>query len=276
MARKNWRYDPFTQTLTSLTIVNEAHAVPGGGPFYIQLAEVPLQEAPSSVTVAGYAEVAVAPGAGEFQVDYQYKTGLIRFNAADANDIVAVSYEGTGSPVLASDVLPIGSVIQSLSVLTGYLLCDGQTIDKATDPVYTALVDYLRAQGAKWQGGAGTQGKLPDLKSKFIVAGGAGSSYSIGDEGGLDSFVITIAMLPSHDHGGITSIQSINHQHGHWAPEPPVAAFASNGSTAIQVRTSGNTGIQTNDHTHSVSAQGGGALVENRPPYYALVFCMKY
>jgi len=67
------------------------------------LLEVPRQESPSSVTVAGYAEVATAPGVGEFQVDYQFKTGMIRFNAADATDNIQVTYEGTGSPILAAD-----------------------------------------------------------------------------------------------------------------------------------------------------------------------------
>lgn len=96
------RYDPFGDQDDDVAISNESHTVPSASPYYIQLAEVPSTTA---ITISGYTQVfSAAPSASEFQADHKYKTGLIRFNASDAGNAVQVTYQGGGSPLIASDV----------------------------------------------------------------------------------------------------------------------------------------------------------------------------
>jgi microcystin-dependent protein len=87
-----------------------------------------------------------------------------------------------------TSALPKGSVIMWYGAVNtipgGWALCDGSNV-----------------------GGFLT----PDLRNRFIV--GAGSSYSIGATGGVDSVTLTSNQMPSHSHTGSTDTQSSNHTH---------------------------------------------------------------
>ena len=98
------RFDPFAATQGTSTIVGEAQTVAdtGLGFYGIRLYEAPFYESPSSVSISGYTEVSAAPAAGEFQVDYTYGTGYIKFNVANNAAAVTVNYKGKGSPVEAA------------------------------------------------------------------------------------------------------------------------------------------------------------------------------
>ncbi|MHC1714949.1 MAG: glycine-rich domain-containing protein [Acidaminococcaceae bacterium] len=105
----DYRYDPFNNIAEPIAITGETHIIPSNSPYTIRLAEVPVKESPSTVslTIAGVAgtEVAAEPAAGEFRCDYttnadsdeNWNTGLIQFNAADAGKTVVVNYNGMGS-----------------------------------------------------------------------------------------------------------------------------------------------------------------------------------
>ena len=99
------------------------------------------------------------------------------------------------------------------------------------------------------------QNGTPDLRDRFIV--GSGSTYSIGNTGGLDSVTLTIAQMPSHDHN-VDTRNEFASTHGTW-----------------------DTGSFRQDHASGTfyrpitSDTGGGQAHENRPPYYALAFIIK-
>ena len=107
----DYRYNPFENVSTAVTITGETHVIPSVSPYTIRLDEVPMKETPSSIslTIAGSAgaEVSAPPAAGEFWPDYStgadgddnWNTGTILFNAADAGKTVVVSYIGTGTLV---------------------------------------------------------------------------------------------------------------------------------------------------------------------------------
>ena len=107
----DYRYNPFENVSTAVTITGETHVIPSVSPYTIRLDEVPMKETPSSIslTIAGSAgaEVSAAPAAGEFWPDYStgadgddgWNTGTILFNAADAGKTVVISYVGTGTLV---------------------------------------------------------------------------------------------------------------------------------------------------------------------------------
>jgi microcystin-dependent protein len=143
----------------------------------------------------------------------------------------------------------------------------------------------------------GTNGTL-NLRDKFIV--GAGSTYAVGDTGGVDTVTLSVAQMPSHTHtvAGTTAADGIHthfvndpsHAHGIqqlWlnggadAGSPGVSgAGSASGFTATTVSSGTGISIVTGGaHQHSYSGTttsiGGGTAHENRPPYFALCYIQK-
>jgi microcystin-dependent protein len=112
----------------------------------------------------------------------------------------------------------------------------------------------------------GTNG-TPDLRNRFIV--GAGVNYSIGAQGGADRVTLTINEMPSHNH----PINDPGHSHTYDKQRRERATGDDNdrASDAFDVVNSGVsfTGI-------TIQNSGGNASHENRPPYYALAFIMRF
>lgn len=154
------------------------------------------------------------------------------------------------------DLIPAGTILSycSATAPTGFLLCNATAVTNV-DP-YTKLYAVLPGSGTKY---------TPDLRDRFIV--GAGSSYANTNTGG------TASQTHSHTEGNLTARY----------------LMGSNGVNYYQERaTSGwyTTGISGNNYTGtSQGPLGGGAAVagstgdttlDNRPPYYALTYIIKY
>lgn len=155
---------------------------------------------------------------------------------------------------------------QGLGDLTGWALCDGRN---------------------------GT----PDLRGRFIVglANSDGSDYgyvnseknlaaytTVGNSGGERTHTLTVAEMPSHNHGGTTSTDG-NHEHsvrsaagacGPFSIGPSQIRIDGNCNSNYDNSTSGNMDF-AGSHSHTISSQGSGAAHENRPPYYVLAYIMK-
>jgi len=105
----DWRFDPFSGTLQAVAVTEKKY-IPTSSPYWVRLKEVPKQDSPSTVQVycvddsAYFTEVLTSPAQGQFRVDYQYNTGLIEFNSADAGKQVNITYQGLGAIVLAKQV----------------------------------------------------------------------------------------------------------------------------------------------------------------------------
>lgn len=150
------------------------------------------------------------------------------------------------------------------------------------------------------------QNGTPNLINRFIV--GAGGSYQTGSTGGADTVKLTIAQIPSHNHGGVTGTDSPSHTHSgttagdypdhvhgtamevgfgdggsqnYWTPDfwgdsapAGYGTIYTQGASARHVHNFTTGGVNAN-HTHTITPAGQDQFHENRPPYYALAYIMK-
>lgn len=85
--------------------ISESYLVPAGAT--IRLREVPLQESPSTLLIAGYSEVAFPPLANQFSINYT--NGVVTFHNTAVGATVAVTYKGRGSFIFAEDQNKVSS-----------------------------------------------------------------------------------------------------------------------------------------------------------------------
>ena len=166
-------------------------------------------------------------------------------NILTVGTISATNIQGT---LAAGGAIPSGGIIlwsgAADAIPSGFVLCDGNN-------------------------------NTPDLRNRFVVGAGSGSSYSVDDTGGAASVTLATANLPSHSHtvSGTTG----NDSHSHTIQS---SSSIGGGTRVTSQNSTGNTASTTSDtHSHSFSATtsdvGSGTAHENRPPYYALCYIMK-
>lgn len=99
--------------------------------------------------------------------------------------------------------------------------------------------------------------ELPGLAGRFVVGVGTlgTDSYALGQTGGSSRHRLTVAEMPSHNHG------FVDRYPGRSAP------VQDNGETSKEV-------IEI-DRSAVTERNGGGLPHENRPPFVALRYCIK-
>ena len=103
------------------------------------------------------------------------------------------------------------------------------------------------------------QNSTPNLLARFVMGGGTGSGYAIGDMGGSASVTLSTNEMSAHTHTATTKGSSGSHAWTQFGP----------GRNDWNYPGENTRGSAT---THSA---GGGAAHENRPPYYVLCYIMK-
>lgn len=125
----------------------------------------------------------------------------------DLRDLFAWMFDADGSPStafkaeIAAFSAPTGTVIFSLTqnVGSGYLLCDGSEVSRAT---YAAL---FAAIGTRYgDGNSTTTFNLPDGRGRCLIGAGVGSGLSFRDINnpyvGAETHTLTQAEMPIHTH----------------------------------------------------------------------------
>lgn len=147
----------------------------------------------------------------------------VKIIADDLVDYILNSYEFNSSETNENI---LAGKINSLKAIT-----DFSTLALVTYPVGSLYWSSNSTSPALLFGGTWTQ-----VKDKFCLA--AGNSYAVGSTGGETTHLLTLAELPSHNHGGATGGPS------------------NNTSAASSVANTGNNSV---GHTHSIPALSGTA-----------------
>tara|TARA_B100000902_G_scaffold197360_1_gene188401 strand:+ start:823 stop:2283 length:1461 start_codon:yes stop_codon:yes gene_type:complete len=226
-------------------------------------------------------------GGERFRVSSGGQIGLSGANYGSSGQVL--TSQGSGSAAAWTTVIGVPSGIIAVwsgsegSIPSGWYLCNGSN-------------------------------STPDLRNRFIVGAGSGSSYSVGDTGGSNTVTLSTSQIPAHSHttnnhshnasvsdpghGHSVSVSDPGHAHntsvtgaklfpGYGGAHVPYGGSGgypgthfnmSNANTGISANASNaNTSISvsTGNANPSTNNTGGGGSHENRPPYYALCYIMK-
>lgn len=164
--------------------------------------------------------------------------------------------------------LPVGSLTgwagMPLSAPTGWLICNGQAVSRAT---YSSLYEVIKSS---WGSGDGVSTfNVPDFRQRVLVGydGSVTEFNSVGKTGGESRTILTWGQMPVHNHGVSDG------GHGHALGGDPVYTSAGGtqrtylgGGTGQQLRW-GAGGVQNSGTGISINNAGGGQSHNNLPPY---------
>ena len=166
---------------------------------------------------------------------------------------------------LGVDLATIGAIVPYAGGILplGWLVADGSSLLRVDYP------DLFAAIGTVWGAADGTHFNIPDLRGQTLVGQGdsrSGSTFSLGDVGGLESVGLTTAEMPAHTH-------SVNpHTHGYIGAGPNVTTV---GPGAPQPTAIPAPFVSAPDVLTGTGSTGGGNPHTNLQPYavvnYAII-----
>ena len=137
----------------------------------------------------------------------------------------------------------------------GYAFCSGQLLAIAQNDALFALL------GTTYGGDGQTTFALPDLRSRVPVHQGTlagGQTYSIGQQGGVESVTLVATQLPPHTHGGPQAAAN-------GTPTATAAnALPASGGPALYAASSAPAA------SLALTAAGSSQPHDNMPPFLAL------
>ena len=255
----------------------------------------------ASLTGTASTATSLAGGSGG-SIPYQSAAGTTAMLANGSSGQLLQSNGGTAAPswvTPASSSIPTGSLFPyaGSSAPSGYLLCDGSSVSSTNYLALHAVISNTYG-GSAYTGGSGLSFNLPDLRGRFPMGAGTGTGLNSsgtgapsgssqtartrGQWGGEETHLLTTSEMPSHSHTGGTGSAG---SHYHTFGKPALSYVYPNGITSVSVpagnyhRFSDSDGTNDTDtaanHTHSITAEGGGARHNTVPPFVVLNYIIK-
>jgi len=234
----------------------------------------------------GDANVASASNVGTNDASSTDATHYLAFvSSTSGNNPVRVDTGLTYNP--SSNILTVGTI--SATNIEGTLTAGG-AVPSGAIIMWSGAENKIGQSvasggtGSGWYLCNGSNG-TPDLRDKFVVGAGTGSSYSVDDSGGSAD-----ATLVSHSHTINNHTHSVSGNTGNDSHSHTIQSSSSigGGTRVTSQNDTGNTATTSSDtHSHSFSAttgnpsdrgtnlQGSSGTNKNLPPYYALCYIMK-
>ena len=169
---------------------------------------------------------------------------------------------GAEDPGAVNGVQPILGEIRLFAGATppsGWAFCEGQLLSIAQ---YETLFYVI---GTTYGGDGEFTYALPDLRGRVPIHRGPspfGSSYDVGDTGGLNEVTLTASELPAHTHGFAASTSAGDSDR----PAGRVPARDASGTPRYAAA------ADTNLAAAAIDSAGGSQPHENRQPFVALHF----
>ncbi len=177
----------------------------------------------------------------------------------------------------AGDVMPVGTVVSfiGVNIPQGWLECVGQKCPYYTQAHKDQFGDLYRVLGEPplfKDGNNNHHFSIPDLRSRFIVGAGSGSitdgaghnltTYALKSSGGAEFVTLSEGQMPPHRHLINGSNFWIHHR-----------SFSGDDDDDRPFKTNGG---DVDSKLGGTDYAGSGQGHENRPPYFALKYIIKY
>lgn len=163
-------------------------------------------------------------------------------------------------------LFPTGGVLQwpSVNMPTGFLMCDGATLNRADYPALFAVI------GTQFGSTGELTFKLPDLRKRFVIGYHPTSNNlptvvtdektenygTIGNRGGKPLVQLSQPEMPAHTH--------------------TISGTLKNQGVGVGVGSKVFTGSVSDASSNAFTDQSGDSLShENRPPYFVLAYIIK-
>ena len=173
--------------------------------------------------------------------------------------------------------IPAGALLHfgMASPPLGWLACDGTSYQVALYPGLFNAIGYLF-------GGSGPNFNVPDAKGRTLASLDAGAgrlsfATAVGASGGEQAHSLSADENGPHNHFGNTGGQSNDHTHGYQQANSATSNPYVVGGNFVPFHDNGgaNTGGTSQDHHHSIPFDGKGTAHNNVQPTLAAFLCIK-